>query len=218
MTRAVQARHFRGLNAQSGLCGERRIEGLYLIVGHVGRVELLVPQGADLVQLRIEGQPETEVRRQIARARDFCAVHDAQLVIHRHWQAALDLNCDFVHLTQQDLAEVDTDALHRAGVRYGVDVGDDTELKHALTLSPAYVALDLRALSRESEGNQPLEQLKRWKQTSGDVPLVVSGGLVIERLHAVFAAGADCVAVSTDIQSAEDPEARTRAWVTACGA
>lgn len=195
------------------------MERFYLIVGHVGRVELLVPQGARLVQLRIKDQPDAEVRRQIARARDFCAVYGAQLVVNDYWQAALDLKCDFVHLGQEDMDRADFDALRRAGVRYGLSTHDEAELDRALALDPAYVALGpvyptlLKKMAWEPQG---LERVRRWKERAGAVPLVAIGGLTIERLPGVFAAGADSAAVVTDIQAAEDPEARTRAWVTAC--
>ncbi|MCG7630195.1 thiamine phosphate synthase [Epibacterium sp. MM17-32] len=195
------------------------MERFYLIVGHVGRVELLVPQGARLVQLRIKDQPDAEVRRQIARARDFCAVYGAQLVVNDHWQAALDLNCDFVHLGQEDMETADFDALRRAGVRFGLSTHDEAELERALAQDPAYVALGpvyetkLKQMKWDPQG---LERVTRWKSLAGAVPLVAIGGVTLERLPDVFAAGADSAAVVTDIQAAEDPEARTRAWVAAC--
>ncbi|MBY6068291.1 thiamine phosphate synthase [Leisingera aquaemixtae] len=195
------------------------MERFYLIAGHVGRLELLVPQGAKLVQLRIKDQPEAEVRRQIARARDFCAVHDAQLVVNDYWQAALDLNCGFVHLGQEDMDSADFAALRRKGVRFGLSTHDEAELDRALSLGPEYVALGPvypTLLKKMKWGPQGLERVTRWKQMAGDVPLVAIGGLTPERLPGVFAAGADSAAVVTDIQIADDPEARTREWVEAC--
>ncbi len=197
------------------------MERFYLIVGHVGRLELLVPQGARLVQLRIKDQPETEVRRQIARARDFCAVHDAQLVVNDYWQAALDLNCNFVHLGQEDMETADFAALRRRGVRFGLSTHDETELERALSHDPAYVALGPvypTLLKKMEWGPQGLERVTRWKQMAGKTPLVAIGGLTPERLPGVFAAGADSAAVVTDIQQAADPEARTREWAEACRA
>jgi len=195
------------------------MERFYLIVGHVGRLELLVPQGAKLVQLRIKDEPEAEVRRQIARARDFCAVHDAQLVVNDYWQAALDLNCNFVHLGQEDMDTADFAALRRKGVRFGLSTHDESELERALALGPAYVALGPvypTLLKKMKWGPQGLERVTRWKQMAGDTPLVAIGGLTPERLPGVFAAGADSAAVVTDIQLADDPEARTREWAEAC--
>lgn len=195
------------------------MERFYLITGHVGRLELLVPHGVKLVQLRIKDQPEAEVRRQIARARDFCAVHDAQLVVNDYWQAALDLNCGFVHLGQEDMDTADFAALRRKGVRFGLSTHDETELDRALSLGPAYVALGPvypTLLKKMKWGPQGLERVTRWKQMAGETPLVAIGGLTPERLPGVFAAGADSAAVVTDIQLADDPEARTREWVQAC--
>ncbi len=195
------------------------MERFYLITGHVGRLELLVPQGVKLVQLRLKDEPEAEVRRQIARARDFCAVHGAQLVVNDYWEVALDLNCNFVHLGQEDMETVDFKALRRAGVQFGLSTHDETELERALSFDPAYVALGPvypTLLKKMKWGPQGLECVTRWKQIAGETPLVAIGGLTPERLPGVFTAGADSAAVVTDIQLSDDPEARTREWVKAC--
>lgn len=195
------------------------MERFYLIVGHVGRLELLIPQGVRLVQLRLKDASDTEIRRQIARARDFCAVHGAQLVVNDHWQAALDLRCGFVHLGQEDMDGADFAALNRAGIRYGLSTHDETELDRALALDPAYVALGPiypTLLKKMKWAPQGLDRVTRWKAMAGATPLVAIGGLTIDRLPGVFAAGADSAAVVTDIQTADDPEARTRDWIRAC--
>lgn len=197
------------------------MERFYLIVGHVSQLELLVPHGVRLVQLRIKDQPETEVRRQIARARDFCAVHGAQLVVNDYWQAALDLNCGFVHLGQEDMDNADFAALRRKGVRFGLSTHDETELERALSHGPDYVALGPvyeTLLKQMKWAPQGLDRVRRWKQMVADTPLVAIGGLTIDRLPGVFAAGANSAAVVTDIQQAPDPEAQTRAWIKACAA
>lgn len=197
------------------------MERFYLITGHVGRLELLVPQGVKLVQLRIKDMPEPEIRRQIARARDICAVHRARLVVNDFWQAALDLNCSFVHLGQEDMDTADFAALRRAGVRIGLSTHDEAELDRALSFDPAYVALGPvypTLLKKMKWGPQGLDRVRRWKARAGTTPLVAIGGLTPERAPGVFAAGADSVAVVTDIQHAPDPEARTREWLRVCGA
>lgn len=195
------------------------MERFYLITGHVNRLELLVPQGVKLVQLRIKDEPQAELRRQITRARDFCAVHGAQLVVNDYWEIALDLRCNFVHLGQEDMDRADFAALRRAGVRFGLSTHDESELDRALSHDPAYVALGPvypTLLKKMKWGPQGLERVARWKKMAGTTPLVAIGGLTPERLPGVFAAGADSAAVVTDIQLANDPEARTREWIAAC--
>ena len=197
------------------------MERFYLIVGDVERLELLVPHGVRLVQLRIKDQPVTEIRRQITRARDFCAAHNAQLVVNDHWQVALDLRCGFVHLGQEDMVQADFPALRRAGVRFGLSTHDEAELDHALSFDPVYVALGPvypTLLKKMKWGPQGLDNVRRWKDIAGKTPLVAIGGLTPDRLPGVFASGADSAAVVTDIQQAKDPEAQTRAWVRACEA
>ncbi len=195
------------------------MERFYLIVGHVARLERLLPHGVKLVQLRIKDAPELEIRRQIARARDVCAAHDAQLIVNDHWQAALDLRCDFVHLGQEDMDEADFDALRRAGLRFGLSTHDEAELDRALAHDPAYVALGPvypTLLKKMKWGPQGLERVTSWKAMAGDTPLVAIGGLTPERAPGVFAAGADSVAVVTDVQQADDPEARVCDWLKVC--
>lgn len=194
------------------------LDRFYLIVGHVAELELLVPQGVKLVQLRLKDQPEAELRRQIARARDLCAVHGTQLVVNDHWQLAMELNCNFVHLGQEDLDTADITALRQKGVRFGLSTHDEAELERALSHDPSYVALGPvyeTKLKKMPWAPQGLEKLKRWKARVGDLPLVAIGGLTPERLPGVFEAGADSAAVVTDILLAEDPEARTRQWLEA---
>src|SRR5205807_7059600 len=70
---------------------------------------------------------------------------------------------------------------------------------------------------------QGLARISEWKRRIGAIPLVAIGGLTVERLPGVFAAGADSAAVVTDIVRHLDPEARTGEWlsvaaaVAACG-
>lgn len=195
-----------------------RLDPFYLIVGDVARLEALVPLGVKLVQLRLKDMEEAELRRQIARGQAVCAAHGAQLVVNDYWQIALDLGCDFIHLGQEDMERADFDALRQAGVRYGLSTHDEAELDRALAHRPAYVALGPvypTLLKKMKWAPQGLERVTRWKALVGDVPLVGIGGLTPDRLPGLFAAGADSAAVVTDIQQAEDPVARCRAWLAA---
>ncbi|OWY11908.1 thiamine-phosphate diphosphorylase [Thioclava sp. F34-6] len=195
------------------------MERFYLIASNVAQLERLVPQGVRLVQLRLKDVPPAETRRQIARARDVCARHGAQLVVNDYWQEALDLGCSFVHLGQEDMDTADFPALRRAGIRFGLSTHDEAELDRALGQDPAYVALGPvypTKLKKMKWAPQGLERVTRWKAHAGAVPLVAIGGLTPERARGVLAAGADSLAVVTDIQQAPDPEARVRAWLKVC--
>ena len=47
----------------------------------------------------------------------------------------------------------------------------------------------------------------------GSIPLVAIGGIKLEHAAEIFAAGADSIAVVSDITQNADPDARVRAWL-----
>jgi thiamine-phosphate pyrophosphorylase len=194
------------------------LDAFYPVLDSAEWIERLLPHGARLVQLRIKDRPPQDIHRQITAARDLCGAAGAQLVVNDHWREAIAAGCDYVHLGQEDLDTADIPAIRSAGIKLGVSTHDDAELDRALALQPDYVALGpiyftrLKAMRFAPQG---LERIADWKARIGDVPLVAIGGLTVERAAGVRAAGADILAVVTDITLHADPEARTRAWVAA---
>ena len=194
-----------------------RLPRVYPVVDSSQWIRRLLPLGVRLVQLRIKDRPAAEVRNEIRAAKALCARVGAQLIINDYWQLALAEECDFIHLGQGDLDSADVPALRKAGIKIGVSSHDHAELNRALALEPAYVALGpiyptlLKVMPWPAQG---LERISEWKQRLGTIPLVAIGGLNVERLPGVFAAGADVAAVVTDIVRSLDPEARTREWLS----
>jgi len=198
-----------------------KLPRVYPIVDSAAWVQRLTALGVRLVQLRIKEQPHESVLGQIRESQAWCRATGAQLIVNDYWQLALEAGCDFVHLGQGDLDCADVGALRRAHVRLGLSTHDDHELERALALRPDYVALGpiyptlLKVMPWQPQG---LARLAEWKRRVGAVPLVAIGGLTVERLAGVFAAGADVAAVVTDIVRATQPEARTRQWLAAAAA
>jgi thiamine-phosphate pyrophosphorylase len=191
---------------------------VYPVVDRAEWVQRLLPLGVRLVQLRVKDRPVEEVRAEIREAKALCADAGAQLIVNDHWELALAEKCDFVHLGQGDLDTTDVSALRKNAVKIGVSTHDDAELERALLLEPDYIALGpiyptlLKVMPWAPQG---LERLAEWKRRAAGIPLVAIGGLTVERLPGVFAAGADVAAVVTDIVRSADPEARTREWLAA---
>ena len=189
---------------------------VYPIVDDGSWIPRLAAEGVLLVQLRIKEQPQRTVRAQIEAAHGYCRAAGLQLIVNDYWQLALESGCDFVHLGQGDLDSADVPVLRRAGVRLGISTHDEAELERALALRPDYVALGpiyptlLKIMPWRPQG---LARLSEWKRCIGSIPLVAIGGITLERLAGVFAAGADVAAVVTDIVRASDPEGRVRQWL-----
>lgn len=194
------------------------LDPFYLIVDHVDWLHRLLPCGVKLAQLRVKNTEESDLREQIAQARELCRVFGAQLIVNDYWRLALELECDFVHLGQDDLLAADVAAIKRAGVKLGVSTHDESELQKALAAAPDYVALGPifpTILKKMPWAPQGLEKIGLWKQRIGALPLVAIGGLTPERAVEALKAGAQSAAVVTDVTLNQNPEARTRKWLTA---
>lgn len=188
----------------------------YPVLDSADWIARVLPLGVRLVQLRVKDHPETELRDQIARARDLCRQHGAILVVNDHWRLAIDLGCGFVHLGQEDLDSADLPAIRAAGLRLGISTHDEAELDRALACTPDYVALGpvwptvLKPMKWHRQG---VERLTDWKARIGDLPLCAIGGLTPDRARLAFAAGADIAAAVTDITLNPDPGSRIRDWL-----
>lgn len=188
---------------------------LYPVLPDVGWIERLVPLGLRTVQLRLKDADGPEIRRQIARSLEICAAHDCLLFVNDYWREAIDLGAEAVHLGQEDLAAADRAAIARAGLKLGVSTHSREELATALAADPAYVALGPiyeTKLKKMAWAPQGLDRIGEWKALI-DCPLVAIGGITVERARSVRDAGADSIAVVTDIVADVDPEARVRQWL-----
>ncbi len=177
-----------------------------------------LPLGVKLVQLRIKDMTGEMLKQQIAQAQSLCRENRAILVVNDHWQTAIDLGCDWVHLGQEDLDTADIPAIRRAGIKIGLSTHDHAELDRALSHDPDYVALGPvypTILKKMKWHEQGLEKLTEWKRLIGDIPLVAIGGMSVERAPGALNAGADVVSAVTDITLNDDPEARVRQWIEA---
>ena len=144
------------------------------------------------------------------------AAASAKLVVNDYWRAAIDARAAHLHLGQEDLAEADVAAIRRAGLTLGLSTHDDAELDNALRHNPDYIALGpiypttLKVDALRAAGAR---QDRAMEKTIGKIPLVAIGGITLERAPGVFAAGADSIAVVSDVTQYADPDARVRAWL-----
>ena len=188
----------------------------YPIVDSAAWVRRLVPVGVRLIQLRIKQRSVEDVRREIRDALATCARHGAQLVVNDHWEAALAEGADFIHLGQQDLDTADLGAIRARATRLGISTHDHAELDRALSLAPDYIALGpiypttLKVMPWAPQG---VDRIGEWKRRIGSRPLVAIGGITLAHAARCRAAGADTVAVVSDVVSHPDPVARAAAWI-----
>ena len=191
----------------------------YPVVDSVAWVARLAKLGVGTIQLRAKELPHAEAVTIVREALAACAGTSAKLVVNDYWRAAIEAKARHLHLGQEDLADLadaDVAAIRRAGLTLGLSTHDDAELDNALSYSPDYVALGPiypTTLKVMRFGPQGLDRITQWKKRIGPIPLVAIGGITLELSAAVYAAGADSIAVVSDVTLNSDPDARVRAWL-----
>lgn len=192
------------------------IYGFYPVVDDVRWLRRFLPLGVRTIQLRIKEQPPSDVQRQIREALAIAADYDdCQMIINDYWREAIMQGATWLHLGQDDLAGADRAAIRAAGIRLGISTHSPKELANALAVQPDYLALGPiyeTTLKKMPWSPQGLARIGEWK-TRCDAPLVAIGGITLERAKAVLAAGADAIAVVSDVLGASHPEDRVRAWL-----
>ena len=188
----------------------------YPVVDSVAWVARLARLGVGTIQLRAKDLNDGEALQIVTDALEAIKGTAAKLVVNDYWRAAIVAGARHLHLGQEDLADADLGAIREAGLTLGISTHDDAELDTALRARPDYVALGpifpttLKSMRFAPQG---IPKITEWKRRVGAIPLVAIGGIKLEQAPEIFAAGADSIAVVSDVTQNADPDARVRAWL-----
>src|SRR3954452_17466968 len=188
----------------------------YPVVDSLAWVERLTRLGVGTIQLRAKDLDDSQSLQMVTDALAITSGTQAKLVVNDYWRAAVVAGAKYLHLGQEDLVDADLQAIRDGGLSLGVSTHDDDELATALAAKPDYVALGpifpttLKSMRFAPQG---IPKITEWKQRIGNIPLVAIGGIKLEHAADIFAAGADSIAVVSDVTQAADPDARVRGWL-----
>ena len=188
----------------------------YPVVHSVAWVARLALLGVGTIQLRAKDLNDSEALQIVSDALEVIKGTDAKLVVNDYWRAAIVAGAKHLHLGQEDLAGADLKAIRDAGLSLGLSTHDDAELETALRANPDYIALGpifpttLKSMRFAPQG---IAKITEWKKRIGNIPLVAIGGIKLEQAREIFSAGADSIAVVSDVTQNADPDARVRAWL-----
>jgi thiamine-phosphate pyrophosphorylase len=188
----------------------------YPVVDSVAWVARLAALGVGTVQLRAKDLDDARALQIVTDALEATKGTATKVVINDYWRAAIVAGAKHLHLGQEDLADADLKAIREAGLTLGISTHDDEELATALRAKPDYVALGpiypttLKSMRFAPQG---IPKITEWKKRVDNIPLVAIGGIKFEQAAAIFAAGADSIAVVSDVTQNADPDARVRQWL-----
>ena len=184
-------------------------------LSHAEQVEILAAGGASLIQLREKRAAPIEFYRQAIDAMSVARRLGVQIIINDRVDIAIAVKADVFHLGQDDLPP---DRARRLLGETRV-IGFSTHvLEQALAADAAaidYLAIGpvFQTYSKDNPdavvGLETVTEVRRLVRT----PLVAIGGITLETARAVIQAGADSVAVISDLLSAGDIAERTREFI-----
>ena len=190
----------------------------YPVVDSLQWVERLTKLGVGTIQLRAKELNDADALQIVTDALAITRDTQAKLVVNDYWRAAVVAGAKYLHLGQEDLADADLNEIRKAQLTLGISTHDDAELATALAAKPDYIALGpifpttLKSMRFAPQG---IPKITEWKKRIGNIPLVAIGGIKFEQSADIFAAGADSIAVVSDVTQNADPDARVRQWLGA---
>lgn len=200
---------------------QSELRGLYAVT----RDDLLLPRlsamvgaalkgGVKLVQYRNKIAPAPMRRAQAAEMLRICRASSAKLIVNDHLDLALEIGADGVHLggTDGDLAA----ARKALGAERILGVSCYNEMERAEAAASAgadYLAFGaMFASSTKLDAKSvPMTLLTEAKRRFG-LPVAAIGGINLTNAPEVIAAGADMVAVITDLFDTMDIAAHAAAY------
>jgi len=186
--------------------------GLYAITPErLARVEDALASGAlCALQYRAKHADAATRRREAERLLARCRAHGVPLIVNDDLELALAIGADGVHLGRDD-GELAAARARLPGRLLGASCYDRVELaERAVAAGADYVAFGsvFPSPTKPAAVRAPLALFAR----QFGVPKVAIGGITLDNAPRLLTAGADCLAVITDLFDAPDVAARARQY------
>jgi thiamine-phosphate pyrophosphorylase len=191
---------------------------LYLVTSpHPNLVEVVEQAllgGLRLVQLREKTSSDSEIMRLGRALRKLCTDHRALFILNDRPDLALALECDGVHVGQEDAGVALARRILGADAVIGRSTHRPTEAMAALAEGADYIGVGPVYATPTKAGREPVG-LEYVRYCAEQIPLpgFAIGGLDLENIDKVLQAGGTRVAVVRAIMNAPDPKHTTQQFL-----
>lgn len=166
--------------------------------------------GSDLIQLRAKKSPPGEIRAMAEKILPITRRAGVGLVINDHLEIARAVGAEFCHLGQEDFFE----AGHRhvselrtphSALRIGLSTHAPEQAERAMAAGADYVAIGPVYATGTKPAARPVTlEYVRWAAAHATAPWFAIGGINLQTLDDVLAAGARRICVVSAILNAPD--------------
>ena len=168
--------------------------------------------GADAIQLREKGISDLEFLALAAELRELTDETGRLFFVNDRPDIAAIVGADGLHLGQRDLPTAESRRLLRPGAIVGRSSHSLQQARAAVNEGADYVAVG-SMFPTDTKVASPVvgpELVKKVREEFPELHIVAIGGINADNAGQIAAAGASCLAVSSAICCADDPEAAAR--------
>jgi thiamine-phosphate pyrophosphorylase len=172
--------------------------------------QMLCDGGSDLIQLRAKNSTPEEIRRMAEKILPITNRANVGLVINDHLEIAREIGADICHLGQEDFFDagyknVSELKTQNSKLKIGLSTHAPAQAQRALDAGADYIAIGpIYATGTKPTAKPVTLDYVRWAAANVTVPWFAIGGIRLENLSNVLAAGAKRVCVVSAILNAPD--------------
>ena len=170
----------------------------------------LIAAGVRALQYRSKGGSARETLEVSRKLADLAAARGAAFFVNDRPDIAYLSGAAGVHVGQTDLSVEEARKVIGPGKWIGISTHNEEQFRAAIRTSADYVAVGPIFPTKSKQDPDPVVGTEFIRRVRGltTKPIVAIGGITLERAAGVIEAGADSVAVISDILRAENPAAR----------
>lgn len=171
---------------------------------HAEQVQKLIEGGAEVIQLRDKHASPKDFYESAREALIIARKRNVKIIINDRVDIALALKADGVHLGQDDLPPERARVILGDRAIIGFSTHNLEQVVYAINLPIDYLAIGPVYATRTKENPEEIVGLKgviEVREAVGDFPLVAIGGITSENFQEVLEAGANSVAIISDLLS-----------------
>ncbi len=198
--------------------GQFRIKGLYAIIdaGLVSGEPLysatgrMLESGVKILQLRAKGVGSGEMLKLAKRLKSMTADFNALFIVNDRVDVAILSHADGVHLGQGDIPTADARRLLGADKIIGASTHDAKEAREAQKGGATYISFGPVFQTTTKKDAMPPRGVAALREIKESVscPVVAIGGITESNMTDVLDAGADSIAMISEVLLAEDISAK----------
>ncbi len=174
--------------------------------------------GADLIQLRAKNSDQSQILDLARRLLPITRQAGVGLVINDFPSIACEIGAQLCHLGQEDFFGAGYTNVRQLSsgtppLSFGLSTHSPDQATRALSAQPAYLAIGPVYATQTKPSAKPVTlEYVRWAAAHVNIPWFAIGGITLQNLEAVLAAGARRVCVVSAILSSTDVTETCRAF------